>query len=69
MNPLLDPRPVWQLEDSPRPSGAAKAAIADISNTVMVSAASGGEIATKHCPGKLSMSDVVVRDLPAQDLG
>jgi PIN domain nuclease of toxin-antitoxin system len=67
VNLLLDTHAlIWWLEDSPRLSDIAKAAIADLGNSVMVSAASAWEITTKHRLGRLPMSDVVARDLPTQ---
>jgi PIN domain nuclease of toxin-antitoxin system len=57
---------IWWMEDSPRLSVSARDAIADVGNTVAVSAASAWEITTKHRLGKLPMSDVVARDLAMQ---
>jgi PIN domain nuclease of toxin-antitoxin system len=52
---------LWWLSDDPALSGAAREAIADPSNDVLVSAASIWEIAIKGSLGKLTVPD----DLPA----
>lgn len=48
---------IWALEDSPRLSAAARAAIVDRDNRVLVSAASGWEIAIKRALGRLDTPD------------
>ena len=54
MRLLLDTHALlWWWKDDPRLSKRAAAAIADEANTVLVSAASAWEIATKHRIGKL----------------
>lgn len=54
MKLLLDtPALIWWWKDDPRLSKRAAKAIADEANTVLVSAASAWEIATKHRIGKL----------------
>lgn len=54
MRLLLDTHALlWWFTDDARLSGAARAAIADESNAILVSAASAWEIATKHRLGKL----------------
>jgi PIN domain nuclease of toxin-antitoxin system len=54
MRLLLDTHALlWWWKDDPRLSKLAAAAIADETNTVLVSAASAWEIATKHRIGKL----------------
>ncbi|MBK9030641.1 MAG: type II toxin-antitoxin system VapC family toxin [Myxococcales bacterium] len=44
---------IWALEDSPRLSPTARAAIVDAKNTVLASAASGWEIGIKRGLGRL----------------
>ncbi|NEV60788.1 type II toxin-antitoxin system VapC family toxin [Thiorhodococcus minor] len=54
MRVLLDTHAfLWWVTDDPRLSAAARAAIGDEANGVLVSAASAWEIATKHRLGKL----------------
>lgn len=66
MRLLLDTHALlWWLEGNPRLSAAAQAAIGDVANTVLVSAASAWEIATKHRIGKLPDAAIVAKDLPA----
>ena len=48
---------IWALEDSPRLSATARAAIADGKNQVLVSVASGWEIAIKRALGRLDTPD------------
>jgi PIN domain nuclease of toxin-antitoxin system len=61
---LLDTHALlWWLFDDPRLSGVARAAIAEPGNAVLVSAASGWEIATKHRLGKLPQAGDVSTDL------
>ena len=48
---------IWALEDSPRLSQRARETIIDPANHVLVSAASGWEIAIKQALGKLSTPD------------
>ena len=58
---LLDTHALlWWFVDDPRLSSAARAAIADETNEVMVSAASAWEIATKHRLGKLPEAEGAV---------
>jgi PIN domain nuclease of toxin-antitoxin system len=45
---------LWWVTDDPALSGPARAAIADESNVIFVSAATAWEVATKHRLGKLS---------------
>jgi PIN domain nuclease of toxin-antitoxin system len=64
MRLLLDTHALlWWLEGNPRLSAAAQAAIGDLENTVLVSAASAWEIATKHRIGKLPGAAVVAEDV------
>ena len=64
MRLLLDTHAfLWWLSGSRRLSGAARRALEDDGNRVMVSAASAWEIATKHRLGKLPGSDVLARDV------
>ncbi|WP_333835357.1 type II toxin-antitoxin system VapC family toxin [Rubrimonas sp.] len=66
MRLLLDTHALlWWLEGNPRLSADAQAAIGDVANTVLVSAASAWEIATKHRIGKLPGAAVVAQDLAA----
>ena len=48
---------IWALEDSPRLSRVARAAIVDRDNQVLVSVASGWEIAIKRSLGRLEAPD------------
>jgi PIN domain nuclease of toxin-antitoxin system len=60
---LLDTHALlWWWKDDPRLSKRAATAIADESNTVLVSAASAWEIATKHRIGKLPGAERAVRE-------
>jgi len=60
---LLDTHTLlWWWKDDARLSKRAAAAIADEGNTVLVSAASAWEIATKHRIGKLPGAEDAVRD-------
>jgi PIN domain nuclease of toxin-antitoxin system len=62
MRLLLDTHTLlWWWRDDKRLSKRAAAAIADEANTVLVSAASAWEIATKHRIGKLPGAEVAVR--------
>lgn len=56
---------LWWLFDDPSLSDPAREAIRDPENTVLVSAASAWEIATKHRLGKLPEADEAVANLPA----
>ena len=63
MRLLLDTHALlWWWKDDPRLSKRAAAAIADEANTVLVSAASAWEIATKHRIGKLPGVEVALRE-------
>ncbi len=62
---LLDTHALlWWLAEPERLSGAAHAAIADETNRVLVSAASGWEISTKVRLGKLPVASELVENLP-----
>ena len=62
---LLDTHALlWWLFDDPRLSAPARVAIADPKTEVLVSAASGWEIATKHRLGKSPEAGDVPLDLP-----
>lgn len=64
MRLLLDTHAfVWWTAESRRLSVTAYGLIADETNTVIVSAASAWEIATKHRIGKLSEADVLALDV------
>ena len=64
MRILLDTHAfLWWLAGSDRLSGVAHDAIADPGNDILISAASGWEIATKHRLGKLPGAEVVVHDV------
>lgn len=64
MRLLLDTHAfLWWLEGSPRLSPAARLAIQDETNEVMVSAVSAWEIATKHRLGKLPGAQAVALDI------
>ena len=56
---------LWWLFDDPKLSGPAHDVIQAPENTILVSSASGWEIATKHRLGKLSHAGEAVRDLPS----
>ena len=61
---LLDTHALlWWLDGDERLPPAARAAIADTSNLVMVSPASAWEITTKHRLGKLPLAADVARDV------
>ena len=63
MRLLLDTHALlWWWKDDPRLSKRAAAAIADEANTVLVSAASAWEIATKHRIGKLPGVENALRE-------
>lgn len=63
MRLLLDTHALlWWWKDDPRLSKRAATAIADESNTVLVSAASAWEIATKHRIGKLPGVETALRE-------
>ena len=65
MTVLLDTHALlWWLLDDARLSGPAREAIADPRHTVLVSGASGWEIATKHRLGKLGLEPWDPRALP-----
>ncbi|MCK0507094.1 type II toxin-antitoxin system VapC family toxin [Aromatoleum anaerobium] len=62
MRYLLDTHALlWWFTDDPRLSPAAREAIADDANAILVSAASAWEIATKHRLGKLNEAADAVR--------
>ena len=64
MRVLLDTHAfLWWLAGSDRLSGAARAAIGDPENDILVSAASAWEIAVKHRLGKLPGADDVALDV------
>ncbi len=64
MRLLLDTHAfVWWTVESGRLSASAYGLIADETNTVIVSAASAWEIATKHRIGKLSEADALALDV------
>lgn len=66
MKLLLDTHALlWWWKDDPRLSKRAAAAIADEANTVLVSAASAWEIATKHRIGKLPGAERAVSEFNA----
>src|SRR5580658_1401575 len=66
MRILLDTHALlWWVFGDPQLSSAAKAAIADENNEVLVSAASAFEISTKFRIGKLPEAAVVAADVPA----
>lgn len=56
---------LWWLFDDPKLSGPAHDVIQAPENTILVSSASGLEIATKHRLGKLSHAGEAARDLPS----
>ena len=56
---------LWWLAGDDQLSSAAREAIADEANDVVVSAASAWEITTKHCLGKLPGVGAIVADLDA----
>ncbi len=61
MRALLDTHAfLWWVTDDPRLSEPARLMIADQSNTILVSAASAWEIATKHRLGKLPHAETAV---------
>lgn len=65
MRILLDTHALlWWLFDDPALTAAARTAIAAAENAILVSAASGWEIATKHRIGKLPEAGDVPVDLP-----
>lgn len=65
MRILLDTHALlWWLFDDPRLSETSRKAIADPDNEIIVSAASGWEIATKHRIGKLPEAGDVPTALP-----
>ena len=64
MRILLDTHAfLWWLTGSERLSGAARDAIADPGNDILISAASAWEIATKHRLGKLPGAEAVAHDV------
>ena len=64
MRLLLDTHAfLWWLSGSRRLSGAARRAVEDDTNDVVVSAASAWEIATKHRLGKLPGSEALAGDV------
>lgn len=56
---------LWWLFDDPRISASARKVIQDPNHTILVSSASGWEIATKHRLGKLPHAGEAVENLPA----
>lgn len=60
---------LWWLADSGRLSGTAHNVIADESNSIMVSAASAWEIATKYRLGKLPGNEAVAVDVAGNIAG
>ncbi len=65
MRLLLDTHALlWWLFDDPRLSETGRSAIADPDNEILVSAASGWEISTKHRLGKLPEAGDVPTELP-----
>lgn len=63
MKLLLDTHTLlWTLEDNPRLSHAARQAIAEESNELLISAASAMEITTKHRLGKLPEAGKLAAD-------
>lgn len=66
MKALLDTHALlWWLFDDRRLSRRARQVIEGAENDLLVSAATGWEIMTKHRLGKLPQASAVVRDLPA----
>ena len=64
MRILLDTHAfVWWTAESERLSETAYGSIADETNTIIVSAASAWEIATKHRIGKFAEADALARDV------
>lgn len=64
MRLLLDTHAfLWWLAGSRRLSPAARRAVDDTSNDVVVSAATAWEITTKHCVGKLPEAEAVALDV------
>jgi PIN domain nuclease of toxin-antitoxin system len=61
--PARHPALLWWLDGDERLSLPARAAIADMSRTILVSAASAWEITTKHRLGKLPGAADVARDV------
>lgn len=65
MRILLDSHALlWWLSDDPRLSPVARASIADVSNTVLVSSATAWELSTKVRLGKLVDATGVIPRLP-----
>jgi len=56
---------LWWLSGSERLSVRARHAIADDANEILVSAASGWEITTKHRLGKLVGGELIAHDVPS----
>ncbi len=66
MRLLLDTHALlWMLDDNPRLSAAARTAIGDFDNELLISSVSAFEITTKHRIGKLPEFASIARDLPA----
>ena len=66
MRLLLDTHALlWTLDDNPKLSSAARAAIADGANEMLISSVSAFEIATKYRIGKLPEFAAIARDFPA----
>ena len=56
---------LWWLGDDPAMSGAARNAVADTANEILVSAASAMEVVTKHRLGKLPFAAVLAQNFEA----
>lgn len=64
MRVLLDTHALlWWLADDPSLSATARRAIAEMDNTIFVSAASAWEIATKFAKGKLPSAEAIIPNL------
>lgn len=65
MRLLLDTHTLlWWMFDDKRLSGRARGLIADPESSILVSSASGWEVATKHRLGKLTGVEQLVADMP-----
>lgn len=63
---LLDTHALlWALDNNPKLSATARAAIGDPANELLISSVSAFEIATKYRLGKLPEFAVIARDFPA----
>lgn len=66
MRLLLDTHALlWTLDNNPRLSEAARAAIGDPANELLISSVCAFEITTKHRLGKLPEFAAIARDFPA----